>query len=182
MEYFKFQGLLMRNLRHQPQKGKTGDLARFLACGPVIELSICAVKWIRVSLCWHLLSVLCKVPLPLSQAAETGEDENYWRLPCESLYLGHEILKYSLGCNIWINLMIICHSEFNSFSQLSVLWIPEKISEDLNLHDKQRCNICLLWPRMLWKLFCVGRGQCFLWSICKCCRRNLAPEFLLVYL
>lgn len=34
----------------------------------------------------------------------------------------------------------------------------------------------------VWELFCVGRGQCFLWSICKCCRINLAPQFLLVYL
>lgn len=179
MEYFRFQGLVMRNLRHQPQKWKTGDLARFLACGPVIAVSICAVKWIQVSLCWHLPSGLWKVPVPLSQAAEIGVDEHYWRLSCESLYTGHEILKYSLGCNIWINLMIICCSGFNSFSRLSVLWIPEKIPKDLNRHDKQRCNIC---HSMLWKLFCVGRGQCFLWSICKCCRINLAPQSLLVYL
>lgn len=148
----------MRNLRHQPQKWKTGDLATFLACGPVIEVSICAVKWTQDSLCWHLPSVLWKVPLPLAQAATIGADGHYWRLPCESLYTGHEILKYSLGCNIWINLMIIGRSGFKSFSQLSVPWIPEKIPKDLNPHDKQRCNICLSWPQHAVKVILCGKG------------------------
>lgn len=42
MKCLRFQGLLIRNLRHQPQKQKTGEPASFTAYGPATKVPICA--------------------------------------------------------------------------------------------------------------------------------------------
>lgn len=85
-------------------------------------------------------------------------EENSWRVPCQSLYVGYEILKYSLGCNIWINRMTICHSGFESVPYSEYRASQRRVPKGLNPHDKQRCNIRISWPQHAVKVSLRGKG------------------------
>lgn len=94
MKCLRFQGLLIRNLRHQPQKQKAGEPASFTACGPATKVPICAGGEVDSS-----LSVLTSPHSPLGsalppfpEAAEMGVEGNTTGLPCQSLSVGFETL------------------------------------------------------------------------------------------
>lgn len=92
----------MRNLRHQPQKQRAGELDSFAACSAGTEVPICAGgerdPSCSVLPCTH--SPLGGALSPFLPVAETGGRGNTWGLSCWSLFVGDEILKCSQGSKI----------------------------------------------------------------------------------
>lgn len=152
MKCFRFQGLLMRNLRHQPQKQRAGGLASFAACGAGTKVPICAVGE-RDPSCSTQPFGRCPIAFPTG--CWDGGRGNTWGLSCRSLFVGDEILKCSQDSKIRIYLKPI------TFVHSTAL--PSTLEKNIVKSPVYRKLGCK--PLLQAKVQCLHYECCCVWEV-----------------